>query len=50
MNATFTYAQMLSDVALNTGGVAAGPGVVTPQFYDLSWQRFQAFLGARYFF
>ena len=52
LNATFDYAQMISDVALNEGGAApATPGMpAQPQLYDLSWRRFQAFVGARYFF
>ena len=54
LNATFDYAQMISDVSLDEGGGAAGgaaPAVGAPtSLYDLSWRRFQAFLGARYFF
>lgn len=49
INATFDYAQMISDVALDEGGAAPAAGGTT-QLYDLSWRRFQAFLGARYFF
>ncbi len=45
VNATADYAQMISDVAIEAGGTAANP-----LLYDLSWRRFQAFLGARYFF
>jgi hypothetical protein len=50
LNATFDYAQMISDVALNEGGTVAGPGGAQPQLYDLSWRRIQAFAGVRYFF
>jgi hypothetical protein len=50
INASFDYAQMISDVAIDQGGTTA-PGVGAPtQLYDLSWRRFQAFAGARYFF
>ncbi|MDB4939258.1 MAG: hypothetical protein JWP87_6230, partial [Labilithrix sp.] len=48
LNATFDYAQMISDVSLDAGGVAAGGG--PSALYDLSWRRFQAFAGVRYFF
>ena len=52
LNATFDYAQMISDVALNEGGAVPAAGGAPPQaqLYDLSWRRFQAFVGARYFF
>jgi hypothetical protein len=50
LNATFDYAQMLSNVALDEGGVATPGAGVQTQLYDLSWRRFQAFVGARYFF
>jgi hypothetical protein len=52
INATFDYSRTISDVALDTGGAAPG-AVGAPavrQLYDLSWQRFQALLGVRYFF
>ncbi len=45
VNATADYAQMISDVALDAGGAAGNPSL-----FDLSWRRFQGFLGARYFF
>jgi hypothetical protein len=48
LNATFDYAQMISDVALDAG--AAGIAGAPSQLYDLSWRRFQAFAGVRYFF
>ncbi len=48
INATFDYAQMISDVALDQGGAVVPGG--QRQLYDLSWRRFQALLGARYFF
>lgn len=52
INATFDYSQTISDVALDAGGGAAGAAgaPAAPQLYDLSWSRFQALLGARYFF
>lgn len=40
LNATFDYQQMLSDTRLPLGG---------GQFFGLSWQRFQALAGARWF-
>jgi hypothetical protein len=48
VNATFDYAQMISDVSLDAGAgtTPGGPS----QLYDLSWRRFQAFAGVRYFF
>jgi hypothetical protein len=47
VNASLEYAQMISDVAIEAGGNnAAG----APLLYDLSWRRFQGFVGARYFF
>lgn len=56
INTTIDYAQTISDVALEAGNgpPVTGPGgVMTPgaiQYYDLSWRRIQAFIGARYFF
>ena len=50
VNASFDYAQMISDVALDTGGTTVPAVGAQTQLYDLSWRRFQAFLGARYFF
>lgn len=52
MNASFDYSQTVSDVAFDAGGAAApaGGAPAAPALYDLSWRRFQAFLGVRYFF
>lgn len=48
LNATVSYAQMISDTQLEAGA-AAGPGAAT-QLFDLNWRRVQAFLGARWFY
>lgn len=48
INTTLDYSQMFSDTQIPIGNApGAPPG--TPQVFDLNWQRFQAFLGARYF-
>ncbi|MBL8611172.1 MAG: hypothetical protein JNL38_27765 [Myxococcales bacterium] len=44
VNTTLDYSHNVSNTRLPAGGTAA-----TPQFFDMNWQRFQAFLGARYF-
>lgn len=53
LNATVDYAQMISDVQLQTGpgAPAPGPGGApgAAQLYDLSWRRVQLLLGARLF-
>lgn len=51
VNATFRYDQVLSDTLLPGNVAAAAGGGVTPvgSFYDMSWKRFQALLGLRYF-
>jgi hypothetical protein len=49
INTTIDYHQMISDTAVPAGsGAAAGPAA--PNFFHLSWRRFQAFIGVRYFF
>ncbi|HSO35563.1 MAG TPA: hypothetical protein VLT33_23705 [Labilithrix sp.] len=51
LNATFDYAQTISDTAIETGGGPAGAaGAPGTSLFDLNWRRFQAFIGARLFF
>lgn len=47
LNTTIDYVQQFSNTQLVSGTV---PGTAIPGVYDLNYQRFQAFLGARYFF
>jgi len=50
INTTLDYHQMISDTQIPAGGTPATPG--TPPAagaFDLNWQRFQAFVGARWF-
>lgn len=49
INTTIDYHQMLSDTSVEAAASTGGPGT-TPNFFHLSWRRFQAFLGVRYFF
>lgn len=46
VNLTFNYAQNLSDVAIEAGGVS---GTGQPLYYDMAWRRMQALLGVRWF-
>lgn len=48
LNATFDYAQTISDTQIPAGNPGA-PGTAGPGLFDLNWRRFQAFLGARWF-
>ena len=48
INATFDYSQNFSNKVLTFGAPAAGAPSAGTQ-YDMSWKRFQAFLGVRYF-
>lgn len=50
LNTTIDYAQMLSDTAIESGAAAPGTPTNTAPLFDLSWRRFQAYIGARYFF
>lgn len=45
INTTLAYQENISDTLLPAGGLAGNP-----LFYDLNWRRFQAFLGARWFY
>ncbi len=47
INTTLEYVQQFSDTGIPSGGTAANG---RPVVFDLNYQRFQAFLGARYFF
>lgn len=47
LNTTINYDQMISDTLLPAGTVVAGSPA--NQFYDLSWKRFRAFVGLRWF-
>lgn len=47
INTTIDYVQQFSETQIPAGQV---PGTVTPGVYDLNYRRFQAFLGARYFY
>lgn len=47
LNTTIDYVQQMSDTQIPAGAVAA-TGV--PGVFDLNYRRFQAFVGARYFF
>ncbi len=47
LNTTIDYAEVLSDTTVPAGATALG---APPQEFHLAWRRFQAFLGARYFF
>ena len=47
VNTTIDYVQQFSDTQLVSGVV---PGTATPTVFDLNYNRFQAFLGARFFF
>jgi hypothetical protein len=51
INATFKYAQNISNTALPQAAVTGGgPGPApVATLYDMSWRRFQAFLGVRWF-
>lgn len=46
INTTFAYTQTISDVALASGTIGSPDA---GQFYDMSWRRFQALFGARWF-
>jgi hypothetical protein len=46
LNATLGYAQNFSSTQLPVAVTAGGPA---GQVFDMNWQRFQAFLGARWF-
>jgi hypothetical protein len=46
VNTTIDYVQQLSETQIPTAGGAVG----APNVFDLNYRRFQAFLGARYFF
>jgi hypothetical protein len=49
INTTIDYVQEISDTQLPAGQApGAAPG--TLGVYDLNYRRFQAFLGARYFY
>lgn len=48
LNGTITYDEMISDIAVPSGGTGGGAGG-TAQYFDLAWRRFQAFVGARLF-
>jgi hypothetical protein len=48
LNTTINYDHMFSDTLIPAG--VAAPGAPGNQFFDLSWQRFRAFVGARWFF
>ena len=45
LNTTIGYQQNFSQAQIPLGSVAGAPALV----YDLNWQRFQAFIGARWF-
>jgi hypothetical protein len=47
LNTTINYVQQFSDTQIPGGTI---PGTTTPTFFDLNYSRFQAFVGARYFF
>jgi hypothetical protein len=47
LNTTINYDQMISNTLLPAGVGAAG--APNAQFYDLSWKRFRAFVGLRWF-
>jgi hypothetical protein len=50
LNATVNYTQNISNTQLPLGAVPGAPGAAAPgALYDMSWQRFQAFLGVRWF-
>lgn len=47
LNATLNYDHMFSDTLIPAG--TSVPGSPNNQFFDLSWQRFRGFVGARWF-
>lgn len=47
INTTIDYVQQFSDTQIPAGTL---PGTTIPAVFDLNYRRFQAFLGARYFF
>jgi hypothetical protein len=47
VNTTIDYVQQFSDTQISAGTI---PGTNIPAVYDLNYRRFQAFVGARYFF
>jgi hypothetical protein len=47
LNATMGYAENFSSTRLTVASPTGAPGA--QQFFDMNWQRFQAFLGARWF-
>jgi hypothetical protein len=51
VNTTLRYDQIISDTLLPAAVAAAPAGGAAPagQFYDMSWKRFQALIGLRYF-
>ncbi len=50
INTTLDYSQNFSNKVLDfNGGAAPAPGATTASRYDMSWKRFQAFIGVRYF-
>jgi hypothetical protein len=52
VNLTLDYSQNFSNKVLNFGagaGGAGGAGTATQTQYDMSWKRFQGFVGIRYF-
>ena len=48
LNATFDYAQTISDTAVTTDA-AGTPAAGTSGGYHLAWKRFQALAGVRWF-
>jgi hypothetical protein len=46
INTTIDYVQQFSDTQIPSGAV---PGTGVAGVFDLNYRRFQAFLGARYF-
>ena len=51
LNLTLDYTQNFSNKVLDFGAGAApgGAGTTTATRYDMSWKRFQGFVGIRYF-
>jgi hypothetical protein len=49
LNATIRYTANFSDAIVPENDLGAGVTVPAAQSYDMSWTRFEAFLGVRYF-
>ncbi len=49
VNLTLDYSQNFSNKVLDFGGGAPAPGGAAATRYDMSWKRFQGFVGVRYF-